>query len=95
MFLSWCGARVRMDLSPLWWWLSPIYSGLGPLPKYEREGIPQWRDLKGTSSTVYPDKSSLRLRKASGRDAAVGSMMTSVLPSWRSWFCCTRMETFG
>ena len=26
---------------------SPIYSGLGPLPKYEREGIPQQRDLKG------------------------------------------------
>ena len=31
----------------LWWWLSPIYSGLGPLPKYWREGIPQWSDLKG------------------------------------------------
>ena len=27
--------------------VSPIYSGLGPLPKYEREGIPQWMDLKG------------------------------------------------
>ena len=47
VFLSWCGARVGMDLSLLWLWLSPIYSGLGPLPKYEREGIPQRRDLKG------------------------------------------------
>lgn len=26
---------------------NPTYSGLGPLPKYEREGIPQWPDLKG------------------------------------------------
>ena len=33
--------------SPLWWWLSPIYSGLGPLPKCWREGIPQWPDLNG------------------------------------------------
>ena len=47
MFLSWCGARVGMAHSPLWWWLSPIYSGLGPLPKYEWEGIPQRQDLKG------------------------------------------------
>ena len=74
---------------------SPIYSGLGPLPKYEREGIPQWPDLKGDNCRVYPDKSSLRLRKASGRDAAVGSVMTSVLPSWQSWSLCTRMETYG
>ena len=73
---------------------STLYSGLGPLSKYEREGIPQRPDLKGDSSTVHPDKSSLRLRKASGRDATVGSSMTSVLPSWRSWSCCTRMETF-
>ena len=33
--------------------------------------------------------------KASGRDAVVGSAMTSVLPSLRSWSCCTGMETFG
>ena len=26
---------------------SPIYSGLGSLPKCWREGIPQWPDLKG------------------------------------------------
>ena len=32
---------------PLWWWLSPIYIGLGPLPKCWREGIPQRPDLKG------------------------------------------------
>ena len=40
-------------------------------------------------------ESSLRLRKACGRDGAVGSVMTSILPSWRSWSCSTRMETFG
>ena len=33
--------------------------------------------------------------KASSRDAAVVSVMTSVLPSWRSWSRYTRMETFG
>ena len=48
-------------LSPSMVVASPIYGGLGLLPKYEREGIPQWPDLKGTSSTVYPDKSSLRV----------------------------------
>ena len=26
---------------------SPIYSGLGPLPKCWREGIQRWLDLKG------------------------------------------------
>ena len=26
---------------------SPIYSGLGPLPKCWWEGIPQWPDMKG------------------------------------------------
>ena len=31
---------------------------------------------------------------APGRDAVVGSAMTSVLPSWRSWSRCTKMETF-
>ncbi len=25
----------------------------------------------------------------------VGLVMTPVLLSWRSWSCCTRMETFG
>ena len=46
VFLSWCGV--------CWFYLfssmvvaSPIYSGLGPLPKYEREGIPQRLDLEG------------------------------------------------
>ena len=39
-------ARSKLD-APLWWWLSPIYSGLGPLPKCWREGIPQRPDLKG------------------------------------------------
>ena len=48
VFLSWCGGRVRMDpLFPTMVVASPIYSGLGPLPKYEREGIPQRRYLKG------------------------------------------------
>ena len=32
---------------PLWWWLCLIYSGLCPLPKCWREGIPQQPDLKG------------------------------------------------
>ena len=48
VFLSWCDARGGIGLCPfLWWWLSPIYSRLGPLPKYEWEGIPQRQDLKG------------------------------------------------
>ena len=51
VFLSWCGtllALISVLLGPfLWWWLGPIYSVLGPLPKYELEGIPQRRDLKG------------------------------------------------
>ena len=36
-----------LSVSPLWWWLSPIYSGLFPLPKCWQEGIPQRPDLKG------------------------------------------------
>ena len=42
VFLSWCGGLLVLVSVPLLgWWLSPIYSGLGTLPKYEREGIPQ------------------------------------------------------
>ena len=33
--------------------------------------------------------------KGSGGDAVVGFAMTSVLPSWRTWSCCTDMETFA
>ena len=52
MFLSWCGVLLVLGFSLGSVVLSmvvasPIYSGLGPLPKYEREGIPQRRDLKG------------------------------------------------
>ena len=52
MFLSRCGALLALlvlisSRPPSMVVASPIYSGLGPPPKYEREGIPQRRDLKG------------------------------------------------
>ena len=56
MFLSsrelvrWSGENESDPL--LWWWLSPIYSGLGPLPKCWREEIPQWPDLKGDKKYI-------------------------------------------
>ena len=81
----------------------PLYGGgyvlyivaLVFFPNMSGKGFHNGGMWKGTSSTVYPDESSLRLRKASGGEAAVGSLMTSVLPSWRSWSCCTEMVTFG
>ena len=50
VFLVWCmlALLVLILFCPLSMVVaSPIYSGLGPLPKYEREGIPQRPDLKG------------------------------------------------
>ena len=48
MFLSWCGALLVLISVPFPMVVdSPIYSDFGPLPKYELEGIPQRRDLKG------------------------------------------------
>jgi hypothetical protein len=42
------GLGVRMSQPPLWWWLTYIYSVLGPLPlKLRREGIAQRPILKG------------------------------------------------
>ena len=46
VFLSWCVLKLEWISLPMVV-ASPIYSGLGPLPKYEREGIPQRWDLKG------------------------------------------------
>ena len=49
----------------LGWWLVLFILALDLFPNIEREGSQQWRaNLKGTSSISYPDKSSLRLRKA-------------------------------
>ena len=43
---------VRMEwilsgLFPLWWWLSPIYSGLGPLPKCKAGRDPTTAKFEG------------------------------------------------
>ena len=49
--LVWWSGENLSD-PPLWWWLSPIYSGLGPLPKCWREGITQRPDLKGDKQYI-------------------------------------------
>ena len=45
----WCGALLVLVSfrPPSMVVASPIYSGLGPPPNYEREGIPKRRDFKG------------------------------------------------
>ena len=58
----------------LLWWLVLFIEALVLFPNIEREGIPQQPSLKGTASTAYPDKSSLRLPKA-----------LVVTPSWAPW----------
>ena len=46
-------------------WLVLFIEALVLFPNIEREGSQQWRaNLKGATSINYPDKSSLRLRKA-------------------------------
>ena len=46
-------------------WLVLLIEALVLFPKIKREGSQQWRaNLKGAASINYPDKSSLRLRKA-------------------------------
>ena len=49
----------------LYGWLVLFIEALVLFPNIEREGSQQWRaNLKGAASINYPDKSSLRLRKA-------------------------------
>ena len=48
----------------LWWWLVLFIEALDLSPNIEREGSQQRPIRKGTASTTYPDKSSLRLQKA-------------------------------
>ena len=76
-------------------WLVLFIEALVLFPNIEREGSQQWRaNLKGTTSTSYPDKSGLRLQKGSGDDAILGSTMSSVSPSFWSWSRCTDMANF-
>ena len=103
MFLSWCVARGGIDPS-LWWWLVLYIVALVLFPNMSGKGFHNDGILKGTSSTVYPDKSSLHLQKAPGRDAAVGSVMTSssrpgglglVAPEWKPLADSSGLRAYG
>ena len=48
----------------LLWWLILFIEALVLSPNIERDVSQQWPILKGTASTTYPDKTSLRLQKA-------------------------------
>ena len=74
---------------------SPIYRGPGPLPKYLTGRDPTTASLKGDNEYKLSLQKVVLPAKGSGDDAAVGSMITSVLPSYRSWSRCTDMETFA
>ena len=58
----------------LLWWLILFIEALVLSPKIEQEGSQQRPIRKGTASTAYPDKSSLRLQKA-----------LVVTPPWAPW----------
>ena len=58
----------------LLWWLILFIEALVLSPNIEREGSQQRPIRKGTASTAYPDKSSLRLQKA-----------LVVTPPWAPW----------
>ena len=70
------------EFQPRWiplllWWLILFIEALVLSPNIDQEGSQQWPIQKGTTSTAYPDKSSLRLPKAlvvtpSCRPASVG-----------------------
>ena len=83
--------------------LIPLYGGgkvlfivaLVLFPNEGGKGSHNGQIRRETTGTSYPVKSSLCLQKGSGGGAMVGSAMTSVLPSWRSWSCCTDIETFA
>ena len=50
MFLIWWGEDDLQDSDPdppLWWWLSPIYSGIGPLPKMKAGRVPTTAKFEG------------------------------------------------
>ena len=79
----------------LLWWLILFIEDMVLSPNIERKGSQQWPILKGTASTSYPDKRSSSPAKGSGGDAVLGFMVTSILPSFWSWSCCTNMETFA
>mgnify|MGYP005844155535 CR=1 FL=1 len=49
---------------PAMWWLVLFIEALVLSPNIEREGSQQRPIQKGTTSTAYPDKSSLHLPKA-------------------------------
>ena len=80
---------------PLLWWLSLYIEALVLFPNIEREGSQQRPIREGTTSTSYPDKRWSSPAKGSGDDAVLGSMVTSILPSFWSWSRCTNMETFA
>ena len=52
-------------------------------------------NFKGDKKYILSSQKVVFTCKASDRDAVVGSAVTSVLPSWRSWSCSIEMETFG
>ena len=48
MFDELVGVRmISLIRPPLWWWLSPIYNGLGPLPKCQAGRDPTTAKFEG------------------------------------------------
>ena len=64
MFLRWCGVLlVLISVALIWWWLVLFIVALVLFPNMSGKEFHNGGISKGTSSTVYPDKSSLRLEK--------------------------------